>query len=159
MFPDIYFVIAGFISQGTVIDGKMLRAAEMVTADSTTPMLEPPPFLRDVDLSSTGLPCILVHELVHFQQHAATYAWGDTHEKELRQLFAVEMNGTDFSKWLYNGNSVKDRPSQLGYWMGYQIAEAYYNKASDKSRAIIDLLNIEDYKEILVKSGCGTAEK
>jgi hypothetical protein len=24
---------------------------------------------------------------------------------------------------------VKDRPSQLGYWMGYQIAEAYYNKA------------------------------
>lgn len=189
-FPDIYFVIAGFISQGAVIDGKMLLAGEMVTADANTPMQELPPFLRDVDLSAAGLPCILVHELVHFQQNnvrdrsllaqsllegvadfitdkaigcvptaAATYEYGESHERELWAQFASEMDGTDHSNWLYNGSSVKDRPSQLGYWMGYQIAEAYYNRASDKSRAVRELLNIEDYKRILRESGYGFREK
>jgi hypothetical protein len=189
-FPDIYFVIAGFISQGTVLNGKMILGAEMVAADSTTVVSELPPFLRDVDLSSKGLPCILVHELVHFQQDnvrdpsllaqaitegvadfvtkqaigcvptaAATYTWGEAHEQELWQLFQSEMNGRDFKKWLYNGNDAKDRPSQLGYWMGFQIAEAYYNKARDKRAAVRDLLHIKDFKQLLEQSGYSGGSK
>jgi hypothetical protein len=186
-YPDIYFVIAGFTSQGTVSRGNVVLAAEMVTADSTTPRTELPPFLRNVDLTGGVLPCILVHELMHAQQNyvadrsllaqvlvegvadfitqkaigcvqtaAATYAWGETHERELWQQFAQEMAGTDYSKWLYNGNTIKDRPDQLGYWMGYQIAEAYYERAQDKRQAIHDLLNIRDYRALLDASGYAT---
>lgn len=185
-YPDIYFVVAGFIAQGSVLDGKMVVAAEMVAADSTTPLYELPPFLRDVDLTSGGLPCILVHELVHYQQNnasdrsllaqtltegvadfvtykaigcvptaRATYTFGEANEFRLWREFQQEMHGTDYSKWLYNGNTVKDRPSQLGYWMGYQIAEAYYDRAPNKRRALHELLNITDYRALLEKSGYG----
>lgn len=181
-FPDIYFVIAGFNSQGVVLDGKLILAAEMVSADSTTPMQELPPFLRAVDLSTKGLPCILVHELIHFQQDyprdgtllaqvvtegvadfvteraigcvptaRETYDWGNAHERELWALFQTEMDGKDFSKWLYNGQP-KDRPGQLGYWMGYKIAESYYNVSTDKPAAIRALLNIRDFRAWLDKS-------
>jgi hypothetical protein len=184
-YPDIYLMIGGFIAQGTVAGGNMLLSAEMVSADSTTPMHELPPFLRDVNLTTTVLPCILVHELVHFQQDypqdrsllaqvmtegvadfvtqqaigciptaAATYAWGEEHERELWAQFQQDMAGNDHSRWLYNGN-IKDRPGQLGYWMGYQIAEAYYNRADDKSQAMRDLLNIRDYQQLLERSGYG----
>jgi uncharacterized protein YjaZ len=155
----------------------------MVSADSLTPRAELPPFFRNVDLTRTVLPCIMVHEMLHAQQNypsdksllaqvlvegvadfithkavgcvqtaAATYAYGEAHERELWQLFQQEMHGTDYSKWLYNGN-IKDRPDQLGYWMGYQIAEAYYNRASDKQKAIRELLNIRDFGAVLKASG------
>ena len=93
-----------------------------------------------------------------FQTAASTYAWGDAHERELWTLFQQEMHGTDYSKWLYNGN-IKDRPDQLGYWMGYQIAEAYYEKATDKQQAIRELLNIQDFAQVLAKSGYGAQFK
>ncbi|HEY0306312.1 MAG TPA: DUF2268 domain-containing putative Zn-dependent protease [Longimicrobiales bacterium] len=178
-YPDVYFVIAGFTSQGTVSHGNVVIAAEMVTADGHTPRAELPPFLRSVDLTRSVLPCIMVHEMMHAQQNyrrdpsllaqvltegvadfitmkaigcvqtaAATYAYGEAHERELWLQFQQEMNGTDISQWLYNGN-IKDRPDQLGYWMGYQIAEAYYERAADKQRAIRDLLNIQDYRALL----------
>jgi hypothetical protein len=185
-YPAIYFVIAGFTSQGTVSHGNVVIAAEMVSADAATPRHELPPFLRNVDLTREVLPCILVHELMHAQQHYArdnsllaqvmtegvadfvthkavgcvqtaptTYAWGEAHERELWRQFQQEMHGTDYSKWLYNGNTIKDRPDQLGYWMGYQIAEAYYSRAADKRRAIRELLNIQDHRAVLAASGYG----
>jgi hypothetical protein len=185
-YPAIYFVIAGFTSQGTVSHGNVVIAAEMVSADATTPRAELPPFLRNVDLTREVLPCILVHELIHAQQQyapdksllaqvmtegvadfvtheavgcvqtaATTYAWGEAHERELWRQFQQEMHGSDYSKWLYNGNTIKDRPDQLGYWMGYQIAEAYYNRAADKRRAIRELLNIQDHRAVLAASGYG----
>lgn len=182
-YPDIYFVIAGFNSQGTVSRGNVVIAAEMVAADSVTPRAELPPFLRNVDLTRSVLPCIMVHEMMHAQQNyqpdqsllaqvlvegvadfitrkaigcvqtaATTYAYGAAHERELWTLFQQEMNGTDYGKWLYNGN-IKDRPDQLGYWMGYQIAEAYYERAKDKQLAIRELLNIQDFRALLEASG------
>ncbi|HET9439000.1 MAG TPA: DUF2268 domain-containing putative Zn-dependent protease [Longimicrobiales bacterium] len=183
-YPDIYFVIAGFHSQGTVSRGNVVIAAEMVSADAATPRGELPPFLRGVDLTRAVLPCIMVHEMMHAQQNyqadrsllaqvlvegvadfitqraigcvqtaAATYEYGGAHERELWLQFQREMSGTDYSKWLYNGNTIKDRPDQLGYWMGYQIAGAYYERARDKQQAIRDLLHIQDYEAVLQASG------
>ena len=185
-YPDIYFVFAGFTSQGTVSKGNVVIAAEMVSADSLTPREELPPFLRNVELTRKVLPCIMVHEMLHAQQNypsdnsllaqvmvegvadfitqkavgcvqtaAATYAYGAAHERELWALFQREMHGPDYSKWLYNGN-IKDRPDQLGYWMGYQIAQAYYDRAIDKQQAIRELLNIRDFEKLLAASGYST---
>ena len=175
-YPDIYFIIAGFIAQGNVAGDNMFIAAEMVAADSTTPVAELPPFLRDVDLSAAALPCILVHELFHYQQNYArdnsllaqsinegvadflteqsigciptarrTYDYGNANEAALWKEFQAAMGGTDMSRWLYNGNNSGDRPSQLGYWMGYRIARAYYEGATDKKQAVHDLLHIENF--------------
>ena len=55
----------------------------------------------------------------------------------------------DNSKWLYNGGSIKDRPHDLGYTMGYLISKSYYNNHTDKATAVYELLNTSDVVSIL----------
>jgi len=62
------------------------------------------------------------------------------------------MTANDNSLWLYNGNSIKDRPADLGYYMGYKIAEAYYKNAADKKQAVRDILEIKDFAAFLKAS-------
>ena len=54
--------------------------------------------------------------------------------------------------WLYNANQVKDRPADLGYYVGYKITQAYYNNAKDKKQAIVDIIEIDDPLTFLQKS-------
>lgn len=79
--------------------------------------------------------------------------YGNAHEAELWREFQTEMNGTDLSKWMYNGFKSKDRPGDLGYYVGYKIAWAYYNNAKDKKQAVSDVLNVKDFPAFLEKSG------
>jgi hypothetical protein len=81
------------------------------------------------------------------------YEYGNAHEKQLWLEFKKEMNGTDTSNWLYQGDKAKDKPADLGYYIGYKIAESYYNKAKDKKQAIKDILDIKDFNAFLIASG------
>lgn len=184
VFPDIYFLIVGFISQGTLTDVGLYIGAEMVSADAATPLDELPAAFRVVDLTPSVIPCIVVHELVHYQQDysrgnsvlrqalregvadfmtmqavgctptaAAVYDYGKRHEAALWAEFREVMHGTDFGPWFYNAATSTDRPANLGYWMGYQIASAYFDRAVDKQQAVHDLLHIGDAGEILTRSG------
>ncbi|GAA4884884.1 hypothetical protein GCM10023311_04250 [Flaviramulus aquimarinus] len=58
----------------------------------------------------------------------------------------------DLSKWMYNGGGITDRPSNLGYTMGYLICKSYYKKSVDKEMAIFELLNTNDFKKIIMES-------
>ena len=52
------------------------------------------------------------------------------------------MSQEDTKDWLYGNLSDKDdRPTDLGYWMGYKITEAYFNKQEDKHKAIHNIIN------------------
>lgn len=68
--------------------------------------------------------------------------------------FLREKDGTDISRWLYNqGRTAPGRPGDLGYFIGYRIAQAYYLKATDKAQAIRDLITLRDPAALLVQSG------
>jgi uncharacterized protein YjaZ len=71
---------------------------------------------------------------------------------ELWREFESKMNSKEYKGWLY-GPSVPGRPNDLGYWMGYKIAKAYFDKASDKKQAVKEILNIKDFKQFLKESG------
>jgi uncharacterized protein YjaZ len=83
------------------------------------------------------------------------HVYGNSREKELFELFEKEKSGTDVSYWLYNGEEAikKGIPADLGYYMGYKIAESYYNKAADKKQAVKDILEIQDFEEFYKQSG------
>ncbi|HEX6280246.1 MAG TPA: DUF2268 domain-containing putative Zn-dependent protease [Pyrinomonadaceae bacterium] len=81
------------------------------------------------------------------------HEYGNPIEKELWLEFEKEMNGSDVSNWMYQGENAKDRPADLGYYMGYKITEAYYNNAADKQQAVRDILEIKDINEFFKKSG------
>ncbi len=78
--------------------------------------------------------------------------YGDKHEAALWGEFQTEMSGTNMKNWLYNGLTVKDRPMDLGYYMGYKISAAFYKNAKDKQQAIRDILNIKDFTTFLESS-------
>jgi len=71
-------------------------------------------------------------------------AYGDLHERELWLEFKQQMDGKDSSQWLYQGDKSKDRPANLGYYVGYKICESYYRQAANKAAAIEDILRIQD---------------
>jgi len=85
-------------------------------------------------------------------------AYGKSHESEIWREFRAAMNGADMSRWLYNGGSVtasSTRPADLGYYVGYRIAQAYYAKQPDKKRALKDILQVGDFAKFLQASGYG----
>ncbi len=43
--------------------------------------------------------------------------------------------------------------ADLGYYIGFKIAESYYSKAEDKKQAVRDILNITDIGAFLKASG------
>lgn len=86
----------------------------------------------------------------HINKHLHNF--GDPKERELWQEFKLSMAANDNTLWLYNGNNAKDRPADLGYYMGYKIAEAYYKNAADKNLAVKDILEIKDFNVFLKAS-------
>jgi Predicted Zn-dependent protease (DUF2268) len=83
-------------------------------------------------------------------------AYGETHARELWQEFRADLHSRDYSRWLYNGWNTKnlgERPADLGYWMGYQITKAYYDRAADKRQAIRNIISITDFDRFLAESG------
>jgi len=80
-------------------------------------------------------------------------AFGNEHERELWQEFRTAMSGTETSKWLYEGDRAKGRPADMGYYMGYRICEAFYQKAADKTDAVRRILALNDPEGLLRESG------
>jgi hypothetical protein len=155
VFPDVYFVVGRFNSGGTSTNHGLLIGAEM-------------------NRNSATLPAIVSHELIHFQQHyesptllehsfmegtadfvgemiAGTqinndaHQYGRAHEHELWQEFRAHFDTREFFPWMY-GRPNDGRPNDLGYFIGYRIAQAYYAQATDKDRAL---------REIIVGDGAG----
>jgi hypothetical protein len=86
----------------------------------------------------------------HINPHLHEY--GNPIEKELWLEFQKEMSGTDVSNWMYQGEKAVRRPADLGYYMGYKIAESYYRNATDKKQAVREILEVKDVNEFLTSS-------
>ena len=74
-------------------------------------------------------------------------------ELEIERAFLADANETDLSAWLYNGPGTPERPGDLGYWVGYRIAEHFYRRSPDKLAAIRELVAMDDARDILRRSG------
>lgn len=82
------------------------------------------------------------------------HVWAKGKEKKVWADFEKEMYTSHVYNWIANSNQeTADKPADLGYWVGYQICKAYYDKSPDKQKAVHDILNIKNYKEFYEKSG------
>jgi hypothetical protein len=79
--------------------------------------------------------------------------WTRGHEKEIETAFLADADKKDISDWLYNGVGTPEKPGDLGYWVGYRIAKAYYLNHRDKRAALRELLQTQDPHKILQDSG------
>ena len=72
-------------------------------------------------------------------------------EKEVEIEFLADKDSTDLSKWFHNSSLQKS--GDLGYWVGYRIAKAYYQGATDKRSALRDIILMSDPNAFLAMSG------
>lgn len=182
VFPDVYFLIGIANTGGTVSKSGLLIGTEMYGRTPQTPMEELPPWMKAVLSPIQKIPAIVAHESCHFNQkfpepktllgkamqegscdligelmakdiiNDTQRTYGDQHEAELWREFEAEMGGTNLRNWMYNGATVTDKPTDLGYYIGYKISESYYKNARDKRQAIRDILDIKDFPAFLEKS-------
>jgi hypothetical protein len=173
VFPDVYFVIGAKNTGGTTFQGGLIIGAEMFGKETET-------FKPRINIETLEL--MVVHELVHYQQnytpsntllaqsiregtadficelitgshpYTALHKYGNSHELELWAEFKQNLNSREWTPWLYYKKD-DSRPKDLGYWMGYKIVKAYYDKIDNKEQAIYDILNITDFDNFLTKSG------
>ncbi|GLH68186.1 transglutaminase domain-containing protein [Geothrix edaphica] len=184
MFPDVTFVVGALDSGGTSSSNGLLIGVDLFGGGPGVPLDEMDDWHRGVIHAHTDLPSIIAHELIHFQQrheartllakafhegsadflasliaegnfNQATYDYGYAHEAELWRQFRAEMGGEDASRWLYGSSRRDGRPADLGYFMGFRIAQAYYDRAKDKKQAVRDLLTSSDFEGILKASRYG----
>ncbi|MGZ3377587.1 MAG: gliding motility protein GldB-related protein [Phenylobacterium sp.] len=80
-------------------------------------------------------------------------AWTKGKEAQIERAFVQDEDKTDLSKWFYNGPGDAAHPGDLGYWVGYRIVKAYYQRAADKHQALRDIFNMRDPRAFLAASG------
>ena len=79
--------------------------------------------------------------------------YAQTRRKEIWEDFKKEMFLDRAYNWIANGDKeTKDKPADLGYYIGYEICKSYYEQAADKKEAIKEILSIQDHKAFLEKS-------
>ncbi len=130
---------------------------------------------------SKGLVLLNMHELVHTQQPANIgdsllaqtvlegvaefvaeqitgqrpplpyFDYGPRHEAEIKARFKAEMNGP-YDNWLYNGTDNPFGVGDLGYFVGYRICQAYYERAPDKTAAIKRMIELDIRDAAAVKA-------
>tara|TARA_R110001592_G_scaffold363133_1_gene680641 strand:+ start:1393 stop:2703 length:1311 start_codon:yes stop_codon:yes gene_type:complete len=184
IFPDIYYTVGCFNAGGTSSPFGLLIGAEMHSKALDSDLSNFNNWEQAVVRDFANLPLITLHELVHIQQNenfenllgnaiyegAADFisalvcghhinehvhTWANPREAEVWAAFKKEMYGEETYHWIGNAEEAQDQPADLGYYIGYKICEAFYQKQSDKAAAIQAILKIENWQEFYEQSGYG----
>ena len=183
VFPDVYFLIGVGNSGGTTGRTTLLIGTEMYGRTPKTPMDELGTWLKSVLSGTDKLPAIVAHESCHINQsfqvpqtllaksiqegscdliseliagdiiNTVQKTYGDAHEADLWREFQADMNTTRIDNWIYNGSTAKEKPADLGYYIGYRITSEYYRRAKDKKHAVREILNLNDLPKFFAESG------
>ena len=103
---------------------------------------------------SEGAADFMTELVANSSINAYAKEWADARREELFQRFARDMaeKPKDSSKWLYNYGAVSDEPADLGYWIGAEICRSYYAQANDKTKAVRDVVMLENVEAIVRNS-------
>lgn len=89
--------------------------------------------------------------------NAHLHAWvnaDSTRERMLWREFVRDMAVNDSKPW-FSPPDVAVRPKDLGYYMGYRIAQSFYERQSDKRAAVRQILETKNAEQFLRESGYG----
>ena len=59
---------------------------------------------------------------------------------------------SQISNFFY-GNNPSYPVRSVGYYLGYQVCKQYYDKATDKKKAVKEIIEVTDYDKLVVESG------
>ena len=74
-------------------------------------------------------------------------------ESNLKKKFLEDLEAQNKDFWLWASIDQNEYPTLLGYAMGYMITKKYYERETDKTAALQNILRMEDAKAFLQSSG------
>jgi len=166
VYPPVYFVFGRYNSGGTSSEDGLLIGAEKIVDLEGLPELiihesihfqQKWPEEGNTNLLQQSIlegSADFIAELVtgkHGNKEANSY--GNKNKDALCKEFVPIMYLENTQDWLYGTSGKDERPNDLGYWIGYEIVKAYFDKMEDKKLAVKHILNIDDYALFLKKSG------
>ena len=95
----------------------------------------------------------LVIQQPDVRQMTDRWRYGCPHERALYAQFVKQQNKVETSPWLFDHHPATGWPPDMGYWLGYRIAQTYYHGAADKHAALTSLLDVTDFQKLLAASG------
>lgn len=141
---------------------RMIFAHETAHTWQRQPTEEPKDLLLYAALAE-GVPDLLAEIVTGRPPSASRDGWGRTRESEVWRRFQADRQSwqqgdkSAAQRWFGNaGGRVagmpEDFPSEMGYWVGAQIAKAYLDRAPDKRIALRQLLQNVDPAGLLAAS-------
>lgn len=181
VFPDVYFVIGRFNSNGTISKRGLLIGTEILCRTENTNTENWNKNILRISMLREHIPITVSHELVHFNQSKmeegntllsksiregsaefiAELISGETDgnysefkgkEIKIWNDFRNDKNKSVWNSWSSWQQANDRRPKNAGYWTGYLICKAYYEQVKDKEKAVEDVLSIQDYNAFYKKS-------
>ena len=166
VYPPVYFVIGRYNSGGTSSEDGLLIGAEKLTSLDHLPGLvihesihyqQKWPEGGETNLLQQSIlegSADFVAELVTgIKGNIEANKYGTENKNELCKEFVQIMYKNSVQDWLYGTSGKDKRPNDLGYWIGFEIVKAYFDKMNDKKLAVNHILNIDDYTRFLKDSG------
>jgi hypothetical protein len=162
---NIYFTVGVFRSGGTTSGNNVLIGSEIIFGDEK--------LMNSLALTN-------VHEYVHTQQKttltnnllaqsvmegvaefvsvkamqiestAPAINYGKNNESRVKNAFILQMFNLGNGFWLYSDAKNDFNTRDLGYYVGYAIAEKYYEKAKDKKLAVKEMIELDYNNPVLL---------
>ncbi|MFK8163224.1 MAG: hypothetical protein AB8H12_12235 [Lewinella sp.] len=89
-----------------------------------------------------GVPEFVATLALEQESSTPAIAYGKANDEKVKAVFAEEMGAEYHYSWLQNDTSNPFGTRDLGYYIGYALAEKYYDAAQDKSAAIKHLIEL-----------------
>ena len=165
------FRTGGTAHEGKVLIGTELSLANQETVIDELPEWRQPFYRTSVPVDD--LPLLCTHEYIHTQQSelqndllsrclyegVAEYvsclatnlpssspaiAFGQANQERVIEKFVVDLfsRSNDYN-WMWGENTNELQVRDLGYYIGYEICERYYQNAEDKPAAIRELIQLD----------------
>ncbi len=176
------FRSGGTVADGMVLIGSEISLADSsaVTDEFPPELGHLPGFLATNP--AKDLAFVNVHELIHTQQpgrwgydllsqtlhegiaefiptiamgrpsRSASVLYGEANTDKVRTVFEEELFANWMDRWIWNDTTGPFPVRDMGYYVGYAMAQQYYERATNKQQAIVDLigLNCEDREAVEV---------
>lgn len=77
------------------------------------------------------------------QSKLPSIEYGKKHFERIREVFSKQMFNSFTGFWLYSSSKNEFETRDLGYYVGYDICEKYYQKFEDKNQAIKEMIELD----------------
>lgn len=78
-------------------------------------------------------------------------SFGKQNFEKIRAKFATQLYNPFTGFWLYSNSANDFNIRDLGYSVGYEICEKYYEKATDKTQAVKEMIELDYNNEIALR--------